>query len=522
MRTFSNRAGQGAGRVSVAITALALLGGCAATPGETFLTTKTPYQPRQAAASYAPAPPGFTPHHTQLVARHGTRGMTGMKHDLALLNMCRQAALENALTPLGQALMRDIGRLIEVQLLLGYGIDGIARPGYANLTRIGIDEHRQLALRVLQRQPALFAATGGRSIVVEHSGVDRARDSAYFFTDSLTRAAPQLAAAIEQAVLAGYPADAPVAQAAGVNRFTLYFHKLNARTDAVSGPADPHFATYRDSALYQQYLDSPRLRARLDEIASDPRLEVAARIVLERLFSKQFIDRLAARELRFSNEGTMDAVSADGKLHARRDGDGKTVLDTPVAALMALSALYEIAPGLQAELGRDFRPYIPPEQARLLAWANDAEDFFVKGPGAAQDVPVTYKMAEGLLADFFREAEQGSQRHLASFRFTHAEIIIPLAVLLGLPGSSTPVAAGQPFTYESNPWRGRDIAPYAANIQWDSVRNGQGRLLVRMLVNEQERDFKPACDGARFAAGSPYYDVAALRLCYQGGANTAQ
>lgn len=472
---------------------------CAAAAGDDFLTTKTPYQPRQDAATYAPAPAGFVPVSTQLVARHGTRGMTGMKADLAMLNMCRQAAQEQALTPLGRGLMADIERLIQVQLVLGAGIDGIANPGYANLTRIGIEEHRQLAQRVVQRLPSLFAVPGSRNIVVQHSGVDRARDSAYFFMQSLTQAAPQLAGAVD-------PAPA-------VNRYTLYFHKLNGSTDAVNN-SDADYATYQDSQRYQQYLRSPGLQAQLDAIGSDPRLDSAARIVLERLFSRDFVDRLAAGTLRFANTGRMEAVAGGGKFHAGRDGDGKTVLASPRDALMALSALYEIAPGLRLELGRDFRPYIPDEQARLLAWANDAEDFFVKGPGTAQTGAVTYQMARGLLTDMFDQAGQGSKRRLATFRFSHAEILIPLATLLGIPGASTPLRAGQTFSYADNPWRGADIAPFAANIQWDSFTDAQGLLLVRMLYNERETPFKAACDGARFSAGSLYYDVRALRQCY--------
>lgn len=491
-----------------AAVALACLTGCASAPAQQFLTTKTPYQPRQAPGSYTPVPPGFAPLQTQLVARHGARAMTGMKDDLALLNMCRQAEREHALTPLGQALLKDVERLIHVQLLLGSGIEGIAKPGYANLSQVGIDEHRQLALRLLQRQPGLFAAPDARTIVVQHSGVDRARDSAYFFTRSLTQAQPALAARIE----------APVE--GSVNRSGLYFHKLNAAQDGVIAPGDPRFGTWQASLRYQQYLRSPGLQARLDAIEQDPRLDQAARIVLERLFSKDFVDRLAGGQLRFSNSGRMDAVSADGKWRAGRDGDGKTTLESPRDALMALSSVVEIAPGLRVELGeasgRAFSQYIPDEQAQLLSWANDAEDFFTKGPAAARDAPVTYEMAQGLLRDFFNEAEEGSKRHLAVLRFTHAEILIPMASLLGVAGSTVPLAAGQSYTYATNPWRGSEVAPYAANIQWDSFSNPQGTVLVRMLYNEKETPFKPACDSARFSPGSYFYEMAALRRCYLG------
>ncbi|WP_426112351.1 hypothetical protein [Massilia sp. PWRC2] len=63
---------------------------------------------------------------------------------------------------------------------------------------------------------------------------------------------------------------------------------------------------------------------------------------------KAFVDRLAAGQLRIANTGAIDAVSADGQWHAHGDGDGRTVLDAPVAALMALATRYQIAPGLHA------------------------------------------------------------------------------------------------------------------------------------------------------------------------------
>jgi phage-related tail fiber protein len=70
------------------------------------------------------------------------------------------------------------------------------------------------------------------------------------------------------------------------------------------------------------------------------------------------------------------------------------------------------------------------------------------------------------------------------------------------------------YNYADNPWRGEYVSPMAANMQWDVVRSADGRLLVKMLYNEKETDFKAACDGARYAAGSHYYDYQGLKACY--------
>jgi hypothetical protein len=55
----------------------------------------------------------------------------------------------------------------------------------------------------------------------------------------------------------------------------------------------------------------------------------------------------------------------------------------------------------------------------------------------------------------------------------------------------------------------------ATNVQWDVARDAAGGgLLVKMLRNEMEVDFKVACAGARFAPQSHFYDYGKLKACY--------
>jgi hypothetical protein len=75
-------------------------------------------------------------------------------------------------------------------------------------------------------------------------------------------------------------------------------------------------------------------------------------------------------------------------------------------------------------------------------------------------------------------------------------------------------AEGLTYAYETSGWRGELVSPMAANVQWDVYRDGSGKLLVRMLYNETETDFKAAWDGARFAPGSHFYGYAELAACY--------
>ena len=162
--------------------------------------------------------------------------------------------------------------------LLGVGVPGISNPGYGNLTQVGINEQKQLAVRLLQRLSGYFggvAATAGtaspRQILVVSSGVDRAVDSAAFFTQSLTTTDPALASLVVQPPApVGYPANTPVVQPAGTNRFLLYFHKLVPATDLVTNAADPYYQTYQDSQAFQAYASNADLTAKLATVLADP------------------------------------------------------------------------------------------------------------------------------------------------------------------------------------------------------------------------------------------------------------
>ncbi|QYG05982.1 histidine-type phosphatase [Janthinobacterium sp. PAMC25594] len=502
---------------------------CCASPALAFdgdYQTKTPYAPQQDPATYAAPPAGFQPIFTQLVARHGSRGLTGMKGDAALYAMWRQAAAQDALTPLGRELGADILALMRANALLGHGVAGIESPGYGNLTQTGIDEHRQLAARLLARLPTLFAqvgqdaATAPRQLVTIHSGVDRARDSARFFTQSLLEHAPALAPLLTlPPAPAPYPqgrtpAVQPILQADGVNRFLLYAHKLAPRMDLVADRANPYFTTYAASQAYQRYERTKQLHALMDAPAREPAAAAHARHVLERLFTPAFLAQFNGGATSYADTGSYTFTSADGKLTRTITGSGKTVIRSPNAAATKLYELYAIAAGMRHEVPADFSRYMPAEDARYYASVADHEDFYQKGPATTESSGVTWRFALALREDFFNEVDAlaaGDLRHAAKLRFTHAEMIIPLASAMGL---QQPLPASASYSYDTNPWRGESVSPLAANMQWDVYRNGDAQLIVRLLYNEKETPFQPACDSARIAPGSVFYDYTGLKACY--------
>ena len=490
----------------------------------TYYQTKTPYTPQQAATTYEAAPAGYAPIFTELVARHGSRGLSSMKYDAAFYNVWQKAAADDALTPLGQKLGADILKLMKANALLGYGVEGISAPGYGNLSQTGINEHKQLAVRMLARLPALFtqlgatAASAPRQIVTISSGVDRAKDSAAFFAQSLAASAPAIAPLITlPPAPAGYPSDKPVIQPAGTNRFLLYSHKLVPKSDLASNASDPFHATYQDSQAYQAYLESPAFLAKYTAIDTDATARTLGREVLERLFAKTFVDKIDNGSYSFANTGTYTFSSDDGKFTNTVTGDGKTTIKGLADAASVLYNLYAIVAGMSNEVKADFVQYMPSDAAKYQAFVQDYQDFYNKGPGTTESAGVTYNYVRALREDFFKEVDaivRGDLSHGAKLRFTHAEAIIPLATAMGLKGVTAPLPAAQSYSYDNNSWRGLYVAPMAANMQWDVYRNSAGEVLVKMLYNEKETDFQAACDGARHAVNSHYYDYAKLKTCY--------
>lgn len=473
-----------------------------------YYASKTNYKPQQSASTYELPPAGFAPVYTELVARHGTRGLSSMKYDDAVLNMWTQAKTDKALTDLGEKLGADVEKIMKANFLLGYGVAGISNAGYGNLTQVGINEHQQLGARLYARLPALFAAVGSRKIEILNSGQDRAVDSSQFFANSLGSLG-SLAANI----------TAPV-----VNRYQLYFHKLSTSSDAVTDGSTINAQVLQASQDYQSFASAKdaagygaEVSAKIAAARSTAEVKAAARSVLEKLFTKDFLDKIDAGTYSFSNNSTRSYTSDDGKFTNKLTGDGKTKILSTVDAAALIYELYIIAPGMLNETGVDFSPYMPIEQAQVFAYLQDIDDFYSKGPSAKEYGGVTYRMAAGLLKDFFDEVDAvaaGSNPRAARLRFSHAEIMVPFTALMGIPGAASAVARADTYTYANNPWRGETVVPMAANVQWDVYRNTSGTLLVRMLFNEKEVDFKDACDSARNTTSSKFYDFTKLKACY--------
>ncbi|MCJ0906855.1 histidine-type phosphatase [Rhodococcus sp. ARC_M6] len=426
----------------------------AGTPAVGGFTSKTPYSQGQRISDLQSAPAGFTPVYTENVARHGSRALSSLKYDDLSLQLWEIADAENALTSVGKDFGPELRKLMAANNTLGYG----------NLSGLGITEHRELGARVTERLPQLFGAIAAQdgAITLTSSGVDRAVDSAANFGQGLSAAYPDVAGNI------GAVTNDPD---------VLYFHD-----------SDDEYKEYEDS--------DPRLEAVDEEISNLPRTREVSRHMMTKLYSESFVDRLVAGEFSLVDRGK-----------------GSEKINDEVDAAYMLYNTYIITPGMGEEGDWNFGRFIDQDDAQWLAYTNDAEDFYAKGPGFAGE-DVTYRMATVLRDEFLAGLKAHTSANTlpgADFRFAHAETIIPFAALLKLPGSTVQQPEGELYTYANNPWRGEHVSPMAANISWDVYSGPDNAQLVRMLYNERETAFAEPCTPV--ASGSFFYTPTELERC---------
>ncbi|MFC8304503.1 histidine-type phosphatase [Specibacter sp. NPDC057265] len=449
------------------LTAALALGGCAtgtaaggtgagqdAGVARLALGTKATYPGAPANQELAAPPAGFEPVLVEHVARHGSRLLSSKKYDDLILQLWELARDADALTETGAKLGPVVEEITAAHEELGYG----------SLSGLGEREHLDMAARVQDRMEPLFAAAAkdGTAITITTSGVDRAVESAKSFAAGLAAAQTGLEAVI----------GAPVADPE-----TLYFHD-----------SDEDYNAYIE--------DDPQLAQTLDAVESNPETEEVARTVLEKLFAPDFLDTL--------DSGAIDLVDR---------GDGDKHLESGVDAAMYLYELFVIAPGMAAEHPIEFEEFLSPDDALKLSIVSESEDFYEKGPGMKGN-DVTYSMAGVLLADMLDAVagvRTGQTTQAADFRFAHAEEIIPLAALLQLPGSTQQQDPQALFSHANNEWRGAEVAPMGANIQWDVFADADNNVLVRMLYNEKVIPFAHGCTPVE--SGSTFYSDTELARC---------
>lgn len=411
------------------------------------LTTKAPYLPPADVVEYERPPAGFHAIATRVVCRHGSRTPAKVALGAGVISLWQSAEDRAALTASGQGVAGALREFVEE----------CARAGDGALTEAGRIEMAGIASRLARRLPHMLrrtaAAENQAELEVVSASKQRTQDSAAVFVAHLDRAVPGLASRVS-----GIRIDDDL----------LYFHKSNERYQAYAR-SDPRLLTVRSAVRDQSGTRS------------------AARELLTNIFVPAFVDHLAA-------------------------GRGNGIFANELDAATAVFSLWQMAAG-SSRVDRGLAQLVSPAAAEWFGYLDDLDTFFAKGPGFAGD-DITYSMAKDLLADlfaYFEARRTGQTAYVARLCFTHAEEILPLASLLRLPGSDRQVEEGDTFRYATNDFRGAEIAPMAANIQWDLYSNGNDQL-IRMLHNERQTPFAAGC--APIAPDSFFYQLTDVMRFY--------
>ncbi|AJI79495.1 histidine phosphatase family protein [Corynebacterium singulare] len=449
----------------------------------TYYSTKQHYEPQ--GSNYSTAPTGFHQIYTSTVNRHGSRGLSGFKYDDLAQQMLEYAKEHDQLTELGEKLIPQVEAMITVNKELAGGPGQEA--GYGNLTVVGREELQGIGQRNAQRNAALMESIEEDNLKVKYmsSGADRANDSGWSFGEAWLSHNSKLSDNLVDGMEDGHVA-------------------IETRTDLLHAHKDKKSPSYE---RYSKWKDSETLDSKVQEAYAKPASQTAARSLLNKIFTEDFIAGL--------EDGTITFVGRDNK--------GKSVEGIVEAALQFYN-LYIIAPALAHEEqtpseGWIFDQYMDNASSPTFAYLLDVEDYYQKGP-AIEGQTVAYDNYEPLLEEMIQgvkdRAEGGDVA--AEYRFGHAETIIPLAALLKLPGSEKGTPADELYTWENSEWRGDKVAPMGANIQWDAFQNERGETLVRMLYNEKEIAFHDGCEPIE--TGSTFYTIDELSDCLPLGATS--
>lgn len=553
----------GSGVAGVAALAMLATGTAHAANGSTYYSSKQPYiVPQQAVdMSYSAAPEGYTITYTEMLARHGSRGLSSYKYDALLMKMAETAKAEDGFVDkeTGEKFIKNLEAITAANVDNGYGM----------LTGQGESQHQGIGERAYKRNQTLFdqAAADGETIEYESSGEARATESGENFKLGFDSASNGELA--NSYVTPANPTGQTTDGIFNASPNTLYFHKV--KNPDGEGKAEGS-TEWKIASEYEQFVeDNSTIDAAMDYI--EAKGEGVADALLTQIFKPEFLNNIGEGEGKYSWYNTIDgkehtdevnnttgekkpdglddktgksidlfwndAPNADVNVDADARGEMEKHITSKVDAAMDLYNLYIIAADMQEENTDahrfDFGKYFEgiSTEGETFAWILDAEDFYEKGPSYAGQTE-TYRIAQPLLDDFFNSIDDrvDGGKTAATFRFAHAETIIPFAALIKAPGSEEQIPQGKIYDpldllgdqgYKSN-WYGESVTPMAANIQWDVATKDDPETgkaytpLVRMLYNETEVPFNASCRPV--AEGSTWYKESELKSCL--GLNTVE
>ena len=143
-------------------------------------------------------------------------------------------------------------------------------------------------------------------------------------------------------------------------------------------------------------------------------------------------------------------------------------------------------------------PWFTEEEKFDLWSANNLSQYLRKAnsiPGKGLPVAIAKPLLKDMLVT--SQAAIDGNGVEANLRFAHGENTIPLLALLGIENAAVVEADPEKV---AEVWQDFKYNPMATNIQWILYKNTDGKILVKVLFNEQETKLPIDSEYA------PYYD----------------
>ena len=368
-----------------------------------------------------PAPKGFKPFYISHYGRHGSRYEQNSTFARAAQEGFFHLDSLGLLTPDGKRLWEQVERVVEAHK----GMEG-------SLTPRGAREHKQLAVRMAQRFPAVFKNKERQEVNSFSSTNFRCIVSMCNFTNSLSVQYPALDLTFTSA-----------------ERFMSYINpSLNVPRPGEVPPQRPAFD--HSAFMRQQQQSGPR--------AYKP-AEGTPGYDFTRFLRPLFTDYNAALKELGNPEPFVKAIFSAGGLCQLVDELGDIDI---------------------------YHEYFTPEELVYL-WAPGNDSLYRMWAGSVENGEVIRYAIRPLLMDFVEKADaalQPGSHRAADLRFGHDTSVLPLAALLGVDDTQHRV-----FPYQKAHemgWYAFFQVPMATNCQMIFYRNKKGEVLVKVLYNEKE------------------------------------
>ncbi len=369
-----------------------------------------------------PAPKGFKPFYISHYGRHGSRYEQNSTFARAAQEGFFHLDSLGLLTPDGKRLWEQVERVVEAHK----GMEG-------SLTPRGAREHKQLAVRMAQRFPAVFKNKERQEVNSFSSTNFRCIVSMCNFTNSLSVQYPALDLTFTSA-----------------ERFMSYINpSLN-----VPRPGEaPQQRPPMDMAAYMRRQQEQGERHAYQPAPGTPGYDFS------RFLRPLFTNYDAALKELGNPEPFVKAIFSAGGLCQLVDELGDIDI---------------------------YHEYFTPEELVYL-WAPGNDSLYRMWAGSVENGEVIRYAIRPLLMDFVEKADaalQPGSHRAADLRFGHDTSVLPLAALLGVDDTQHRV-----FPYQKAHemgWYAFFQVPMATNCQMIFYRNKKGEVLVKVLYNEKE------------------------------------